>query len=137
MKVLLDTTPLYGVLTPGDQHEVRAKEAFSSLPADADVRVPVQVLLELHALIVHRKPRDPSYAYRAVRAIADAYPVRFPADTDVQAAMALLQRYPDQAITLADALTASMAAREGAGVFTFDARHFTLMGAALFPSSSP
>ncbi len=132
MTILLDTTPLYGILTPGDQHEARAREAFSSLAPNATVQVPVQVLLELHALIVHRKPRDPSYAYRAVNGIANAYPVVFPTEADVEAALELLKQFPDQAITLADALTASMAARVGASVLTFDSRHFSLMGATLY-----
>jgi predicted nucleic acid-binding protein len=46
-----------------------------------------------------------------------------PQDADKQAALATLERYPDQKITLADATIAAMASREGAAVLTFDRHH--------------
>lgn len=50
---------------------------------------------------------------------------------EVAAALALLERFADQKLTLADATIASMAARAGARVMTFDTRHFALMGASI------
>jgi predicted nucleic acid-binding protein len=55
-----------------------------------------------------------------------------PQDADKQAALATLERYPDQKITLADATIAAMASREGAAVLTFDRHHFLLMGVDVY-----
>jgi predicted nucleic acid-binding protein len=129
--IYVDTTPLYGVLTPGDQHELRARELFSSLD-HASVFVPLTTLLELYSLILYRKPRAPGYAHRAVSKITAAYPTAYPLEADKTAALALLGRYPDQAITLSDAVTACMAKRENAQVMTFDYRHFDLLGAEVY-----
>ncbi len=117
---------------PGDQHEARAKDAFASLPREARVLVPALVLQELHQLIVQRKPRDPSFALRAVTKIIKAYPLVFHGEKDIQAALELLTQYQDQTITLADAVLASMAKRNKAQVITFDDRHFGLMGAEVY-----
>ncbi len=130
--IYLDTTPLYDLMVPGDQHEQRAKAAFASLPHGARVFVPASTLQELHQLILHRKPKDPSFALRAVSKVADVYPLVFHVEADVRAALQLLGRYQDQPITLADAMLASIAKREGAKVLTFDRRHFGLMGAEVY-----
>jgi predicted nucleic acid-binding protein len=119
-------------MVPGDQHEARAREAFASLPQEARVIVPAPVLQELHQLIVHRKPRNPSYALRAVTKVLEVYPLVFHTQGDVKTALELLAQYPDQTITLADAMLVSMAKREGARVLTFDHRHFGLMGAEVY-----
>lgn len=81
---------------------------------------------------MHRKPRDPSFAFRAVSKIAEAYPLAFHIEADAKAGLEQLRRYQDQTITLTDAVLASMAKREGAKVMTFDTRHFGLMGAEVY-----
>ena len=83
---------------------------------------------------MYRKPPRSDAGKLAVAAIAkvrEVYPTVHPADEDVEAALALLERFAEQKLTLTDATIASMAARAGARVMTFDARHFALMGASI------
>jgi predicted nucleic acid-binding protein len=60
----------------------------------------------------------------------------YPGEADAEHARASLRRFSDQRISLTDATIAALAVREGAQVATFDLRHFTLMGAAVYPFGS-
>lgn len=131
MTIFLDTGPLYGLMIPRDQHHHAAVEAFAALDG-AGVQLPFTTALELHRLIVHRKPRDPGLALSVMQRLLERYPLAMPTNEDAEAALELLSRYRDQAITLADAVLASMAARAGARVLTFDRRHFGLLGAEVY-----
>lgn len=127
MRVFLDTTPLYALLDARDQAHERALMVFGRAVNDTLV-CPLPTALELHGLLVKRKPSDPGAAHGATRGVLKAYPLVFPTRDDTDAAAGLLARYSDQRLTLTDALIASMAAREGVRVLTFDERHFSLMG---------
>ena len=63
-------------------------------------------------------------------AILEEFPILLPENQDFTNALELLSRFPDQKITFTDALTASMAFRLKARVFTFD-KHFSIMGSDL------
>jgi predicted nucleic acid-binding protein len=114
--VLIDTTPLYALADRQDADHDRALQVFKRLTGEGNVtlQIPAPVVFELHRLRLYRKPFEPAH----------------PEATDFEMELEQLGRFPDQRITLADGVTASMAKRLKARVFTFD-RHFSLLGAVL------
>lgn len=132
-RVFIDTTPLYAFLTPRDQAHQRARAAFRQLGIDRlEPVLPYPALLELHRLLVTRKPTATERAHGLLEEVLEMFPYELPTRDDVAEARATLQRYRDQRITAADATIAAMARREGASILTFDERHFSLMGADVY-----
>jgi predicted nucleic acid-binding protein len=131
-QILIDTGPLKGLLDANDQEHERAKNLFRRAEeAELTPVCPYPVLLELHRLLMYRKPARSDAAIRAhtaLEAVCQAYETSCPDEKDLGAALALLQRFSDQTITLTDATIASMAARAAASVMTFDLHHFSVMG---------
>ncbi len=131
----MDTTPLYSFLDPRDQAHERAKAAFRQLGVDRlEPVVPYPALLEMHRLLVTRKPAETARAHSLLEEVLGMFAYELPTREDVEAARATLRRYPDQRLTMTDGTIAAMAQREGVRVLTFDARHFKLMGAAVYGS---
>ena len=134
--VYLDTGPLKGLLDPNDQEHKRAVRIFEQLERDrAGVRCPYPAMLELHRLLMYRKPPRSDVVRQSLQAlefVTERFPAVHAIEADRQKAFATLGRYPDQKITLADATIAAMASREGASVLTFDRHHFGLMGADVY-----
>lgn len=129
----VDTTPLYALVEARDQAHRQAFEALKrATAAGLTILCPYPVALELHRLLISRKPSQPERSHRSVAAVLSRYPAVMPQDVDKQAALAILGRYPDQKITLTDATIAAMASREGAAVLTFDRHHFGLMGVDVY-----
>lgn len=132
-RIYIDTTPLYAFLTPRDQAHGRAKAAFRQLGIDRlEPVIPYPALLELHRLLVTRKPAAPERAHGLLEEVLGIFGYELPTREDVEEARATLQRYRDQRITAADAAIAAMARREGVPVLTFDERHFQLLGSAVY-----
>jgi predicted nucleic acid-binding protein len=135
--VYLDTGPLKGLLDPHDQAHERARELFrQATDQGARLLTPYPALLELHRLLMYRKPPRSDAAKLAVTAlqrVMESYPAVHPSPEDAQAAVRLLARFDDQKITLADATIATMAVRAGAQVMTLDQRHFRMMQASVWP----
>lgn len=130
MKVYFDTGPLYALVERHDQWHGRTLDLLGRLhEARAELVCPYPTALELHGLLLKRKPSAPEAAHRTVRRVVERYPTVQPGDEDKRTALATLQRYADQRISLTDATIASMAGRASAQVLTFDGRHFLLMGA--------
>ena len=128
-RVCLDTGPLYALLDARDQAHQRALALFSDVTQQGwQLVCPVPAALELHRLLLSRKPAQPERAHQALAAVMERYPFTLPNEQDSQTAVATLRRYSDQKITFADALIASMAQRIKAFVMTFDQRHFSLLG---------
>ena len=133
MNIYLDTTPIYALLDHRDQAHEKALAIFGQATREKHTLLcPLPTALELHGLLVKRKPSDPDAAHKSLRGVLRAYPLVFPTQDETDAATGLLTRYADQKITFTDALLASMAVRAGVQVLTFDDRHFGLMGAALY-----
>ena len=136
LKLYLNTGPLKGLLDSGDQEHERATKLFRAADeAGAQLYSPYPVLLELHRLLLYKKPPRSDAVARAqtvLKYIIAAYPVLHPTEEDILSALATLKRFADQKITLTDATVASMALGKKAKVMTFDRRHFGLMGIEVF-----
>ncbi len=130
--VLIDTAPLYALADRQDADHDRALKVFKGLSLEGNVtlQIPAPVVFELHRLRLYRKPFEPGAALLEIKQILQRFPIAHPETTDFDVALEQLGRFPDQRITLADGVTASMAGRLEARVFTFD-RHFLLLGAEL------
>jgi predicted nucleic acid-binding protein len=130
--VLLDTTPLYALADRQDADHDRALKTFKrlSLAGNLTLQIPAPVVFELHRLRLYRKPFEPGVALSEIKQIVQRFPIAHPEASDFEMALEQLARFPDQRITLADGVTASMAKRLDARVFTFD-RHFSVLGAVV------
>ena len=130
--ILLDTTPLYALVDLTDPRHLSTLETFKRLSTQSLVSIftPATVALELHRLRLYRKPFKPDIVLQEIMAILEEFPILLPENQDFTNALELLSRFPDQKITFTDALTASMAFRLKARVFTFD-KLFSIMGSDL------
>lgn len=113
---LADTGGLLALLNPRDRWHRRCVEAFESL------RLPLAttaaVLAELFHLVGDH-PHDLQAAWRLVR--SEAVTVLPIADADLPGLQALMERYADRPMDLADATLVHLAARESlTTVFTVD-----------------
>jgi predicted nucleic acid-binding protein len=133
LTVYLDTAPLYALLEARDQAHEHAKAIFrKATEAGATLLCPYPAALELHRLLITRKPAQPERAHRTIKAVLSSYSTAMPSEEDEQAALTLLECYPDQKISLTDATIASMVKRTNAKVLTFDCRHFGLLGVEIY-----
>jgi predicted nucleic acid-binding protein len=128
--VLADTGPLYALVDPRDGLHERARADLDRLQAERrDLAVPYPVLHEAHTLILHRQ--GIGIALRWLEEIREG--VGFVAATahDCEAAIARLADYPDQRITLCDAVTATLAQELEILIWSYD-HHFDVMGASVW-----
>ena len=131
--VLADTSALYALVDPSDQHN-KLSMAQSQLLLQGRFRVVVTyaTLQEAHALVLHRlKPRVALRWLREVRQGSDFLGV--PA-ADYQAALHLAERYNDQNITLHDLILSVVAKKLGVPIWTFDS-DFDVLGAPVWRPS--
>lgn len=124
--ILVDTGPLYALTDPDDALHERAGEEREVLKARRLVpTVPYSNLIEGHALVLRKLGLAP--ARRFLRDLTRSSILVTPAEGDHEGAIRRVLRYPDQAISLADAVLAEMSARIDAPVWTYD-HHFDVMG---------
>jgi predicted nucleic acid-binding protein len=86
-------------------------------------------LCEAHTLVLRRLGID--YARQWLTEMLEGAVLLNPEVTDYTMAAAQLDRFPDQTITLVDAVAAVMASRLGMSVWSFD-RHFATMRVKLW-----
>jgi len=124
--VLADTGPLYALADPSDQYHQRASsEAEGLLAASNRVAVSYPVLCESQNLVLQRL--GGAYSRRWLAELLDGSVMLNPEPADYLLAASLLDRFPDQRITLTDAVTAILSRRLRLPVWTFD-RHFATLG---------
>lgn len=124
--VLADTGPLYAAVDPDDQYHAQAQEQLQSLAKQGlSVVLAYPILLESYTLI--RYPLGSASALAWLDDVREGSAWINPSPQDYREAMALVERFPDQPITLFDASLAVVAARVSLPVWTYD-HHFDTMG---------
>lgn len=128
--VLCDTGPLYAALDPDDTYHSRAQEELTRLQIEKRQTFLVYpTLFECYSLILRRLSLPA--AHRWLEEVRASTPEITPTSADYLSATTLVRRYPDQTITLFDALTATMAVRLGIPIWTFD-HHFDILRAPVW-----
>lgn len=124
--VLADTGPLYAAVDPDDQYHAQAQEQLQSLAKQGlSVVLAYPILLESYTLIRYRLGSASALAW--LDDVREGSAWINPSPQDYREAMALVERFPDQPITLFDASLAVVAARVSLPVWTYD-HHFDTMG---------
>ena len=125
--VLADTGPLYALSDPSDQYHARAREQMTRLGAEGYlVAVTYPTISETYTLVLSRLGAQ--YAHGWIEQLLDGVVAINPEPGDYQKAILLVLSYPDQLITLFDALIGVLAEKMGRPVWSYD-HHFDLMRA--------
>jgi predicted nucleic acid-binding protein len=128
--VLADTGPLYALADPSDQYHTRAAAELNSIERrGVNIAINYATLCEAYTLILRKLGGAYSRQWLA-EVLAGAHLLN-PEVADYASAAERLERFPDQLITLVDAVTATMGRRLGIAVWTFD-RHFAVMRSVLW-----
>ena len=131
--VIADTGPLYAAVDSDDEHHEQAHWQLNRLSrAGRPVLIAYPTLFEAYTLILYRLGK-PS-ASRWLVEVGQGAILLNPEPGDYQRAIARLQNFPDQEITLFDSLVAELVLRLRADVWTFD-HHFDLMRVSVWRAS--
>jgi predicted nucleic acid-binding protein len=123
--VLADTGPLYALADPSDQYHVRAREDLERIDKEGwYLSVTYLTLGEAYSLVLKRLGR--AYAQGWLRELMRGSAAINPEPADYLAAVARIQRYRDQPITLFDAVLAEVSQRVAVPIWTYD-HHFKIM----------
>ena len=123
--VLADTGPLYAAVDPDDRHHAQAQEQLRDLEDEnRSVVLAYPTLLEAYTLVLYRLG-GPT-ATRWLEDIRTGTASLNPTTDDYLAAVGLVKRFPDQAISLFDATVGALAMRLSIPVWTYD-HHFDTM----------
>ena len=122
--VLADAGPLFAAVDPHDAHHRRATQELRKLAGEKrDILITFPTLLETYSLVLFSLGVRIASGWLAEMTDAS---LLIPTSEDFRLAFARLRSLPDQRITLFDAVTASVAARLGVEVWTYD-HHFDVM----------
>ncbi len=123
--VLADTGPLYAGVDPGDSLHQRALEDQRHINRENfNVAASYATLQEAHDLVLRKLGRV--RARNFLRELVTITIFLTPTTQDYEKAVERTLRYPDQNITLADAIVAGISDRLDIPVWTFD-HHFDVM----------
>jgi predicted nucleic acid-binding protein len=123
--VLADTGPLYAAVDVDDQNHASAQEDLERLQREGlAILVAFPILLESYSLVMRRVGL--STAHRWLRQVLDGAGLINPMQEDYLDAGTRVRAYPDQPLTLFDAVLAALSTRLEAPVWTYD-YHFDLM----------
>lgn len=124
--VLADTGPLFALLDPDDEHHERAGKELAEIAEDGrELVVAFPIMVEAYKLILRGLGRRA--AHRWLGEVERKVVLHNPAPDDYRNASRRVRRYPDQVLTLEDALIAVLGERLELPVWTFD-HHFDVMG---------
>jgi predicted nucleic acid-binding protein len=128
--VLADSGPLFAATDAKDRHHARARHDLQRLADERRVIVvPYPILWECHSLLIRRLGIGRARSW--LTDIQDTVVLLAPGAEDCEAATHRPSRYPDQTITLFDAVLAVMGDRLNFPIWTFD-HHFDVMRAAVW-----
>lgn len=121
--VLIDTGAFVALFDPADQHHQLCSRQFQQLPlGKAYACWPVMTEA---AYLARRYPAQRDQLMEG--AIAGDFSLLLLAESDLPGILAILRKFNDQEIDLADAALVHLAHRENIStIFTLDRRHFTL-----------
>lgn len=87
--VYLDTTPLYATVDKRDQNHGRALALFERLEREGiKAHCPLPTVLELHRLLITRKPADPGRAHAVAQWTLDTFTLALPTEEHISEARA-------------------------------------------------
>ncbi len=128
--VIADTGPLYAAYDPSDRYHSQALAEIERLSQQKlTVLIPYPVFLETHSLILKRLGIQIGFRY--IQEISAGAERLQPSIEDYQTAIQVIQRYPDQSITLFDATTAALSQRLGIAIWTYDF-HFDIVNSIVW-----
>ena len=123
--VIADTGPLYALLNASDQYHERAQLELGQIETDKLViLVPYPVYLESYSLVLYRLGFKSAQTF--AKELEQGVDFINPLPSEYTAAMQKTARFPDQRITLCDAVTAVLSERLNLPVWTYD-YHFDVM----------
>lgn len=124
--VLADTGPLYAAADPDDSFHAKSLEEQERLEAgNLKVMVSYATLQEAYALVLRRL--GIALARSFLEDLIQTTIFITPSEEDHKKAIERVLRYPDQDISLADAVNAEISERLDVPVWTYD-HHFDVMG---------
>jgi predicted nucleic acid-binding protein len=124
--VLADTGPLYAAVDPSDEHHKRAQAEIGRFNSEGlGVAVAYPTLCECYSLVLYKL--GVGTARRWLEEIEGGAFFMNPAPDDFREAATLIRRYQDQALSMFDAVTASISRRLSLPVWTYD-HHFDVVG---------
>lgn len=121
--MLVDTGVLYALVDPSDKHHQRAQRELGLL-SNRDVLLAYPILLESYSLVLQRLGR--AVAGRYLRETRDGFGLINVTAEDYQAGLELVGRYPDQTLSLLDAVLAVLSEHLDVTLWTFD-RDFDML----------
>ncbi|NJM64782.1 MAG: PIN domain-containing protein [Leptolyngbyaceae cyanobacterium CRU_2_3] len=128
--VIADTGPLYAAYDPSDSYHSQALAEVERLTQqNLTVLLPYPVFLETHSLILKRLGIQIGFRY--IQEISIGTERLQPTLEDYRTATQIIQRYPDQAITLFDATTAAISQRLRVAIWTYDF-HFDVINSIVW-----
>lgn len=128
--MLADSGPLYAMRDPDDERHTRARAELLRIGEQTlTVAVPYPVLLESYTLVMRKLGLSQAQAYLVE--LEHKYPFVLAEREDHQGAARTIKRYPDQDITLVDAVLHELSLRLDVGVWTHD-HHLDTLGAQVW-----
>jgi predicted nucleic acid-binding protein len=123
--ILADTGPLYALADPSDQYHSRARKDLERIEREGWYpAVTYLTVAEAYSLVLKRLGR--AYAQGWLKQLIRGSAAINPEPSDYLAAIARVQRYRDQALTLFDAVLAEVSHRVAVPIWTYD-HHFEVM----------
>ena len=123
--ILADTTPLYGAIDTSDQFHARAQAEIQRIAKEKlIVVVSFPVYIETYSLLLYRLGFE--QANRFSQNCLESANLLNPTEEQYLKAIKKVQQFPDQTITIVDALTAILADELNIPVWTYD-YHFDVM----------
>jgi len=123
--ILADTTPLYGAIDTSDQFHARAQAEIQRIATEQlIVVISFPVFIETYSLLLYRLGFE--QATRFSQNCLESANLLNPTEKQYLEAIKKVQQFPDQTITIVDALTATLANELNIPVWTYD-YHFNVM----------